>query len=259
MLRTALLFSFMCYSFLYGHTQNRYGEFETDLAPIRKNVGVTLRLIQQNKLQQLADRVVYPLKRPNPLPDIKNKTEFLNYYHLLLDTSTKKMAGNADINRLFELHNKYSIDDWRGMIWFDEKGNICQVNYSSPAEQRLKAQLTEKIKKKMYPGLNNWDENILVWRSSKWMVRVDKLGDNYRYIAWGRGKTIADKPDLVLNDGLIEPFGTQGGVGYRFRNGIFTYELDDCRLGYSDDNVGTFLNIRKNGTRIVSYTCEETK
>ena len=44
-----------------------------------------LNLISQNNPSELAKYVDYPLKRPNPIPDIKNEKEFVAYYPNLFD------------------------------------------------------------------------------------------------------------------------------------------------------------------------------
>jgi len=57
---------------------------------------------------------------------------------------------------------------------------------------RRKDSLTEETYKLLYPGIAHWRSNLLVCRAGKRLIRVDEVGDDLRYIAWGEGKTISD-------------------------------------------------------------------
>lgn len=48
-----------------------------------------------------------------------------------------------------------------------------------------------------------------MWQTEKFTIRIDELDDgHYRYASWAKGKTLADKPDLVLKNGTVRVEGT---------------------------------------------------
>ncbi len=106
-----------------------------------KKIEPTLRLIQQNKIAQLADKVVYPLKRQKPLPAIRNKADFIRLYAILFDSLLIQRVADYHENGLGELDDAISFDPWFGDIWFDHQGNIITLNYSSAAEQTRKTKM----------------------------------------------------------------------------------------------------------------------
>ena len=54
-------------------------------------------MVKENNAGQLSALIAYPLKRENPLPDIKNAEEFMAYYAILFDEAfRKKLEKYAD-------------------------------------------------------------------------------------------------------------------------------------------------------------------
>jgi hypothetical protein len=59
----------------------------------------------------------------------------------------------------------------------------------------------------------------------KFHVRIDETGDEtYRYASWSKGKTVSDKPDLVIENGKATE------SGYVFKSGEYSYICHDGRL-----------------------------
>ena len=63
-----------------------------------------IQLIESDKANELAKLVAYPLKRENPLPDIKNASDFISYYRTLFDNSFKNLLL-SDVAQSFVLKN----------------------------------------------------------------------------------------------------------------------------------------------------------
>jgi hypothetical protein len=204
-----------------------------------------VRLIESDKAQELSKFVNYPLKRGNPLPDIKSPNDFIAQFHLLFDKAFKDLLKEYNDSLIFEHNYAYGLvgGNFSGEIWIDEDGKISAINYSSKKEQEKKQTLIQKIKKEMHSTVNTWDENVLVAKSEKFLVRIDRTSKGLRYVYWSKGRTMKDSPDIILYDGIEEPQGTMGGWTWTFRNGDWTYVVNDTEICDEPKNCGLFLEL----------------
>ena len=185
------------------------------------------------------------MKRSNPLPNIKNSTDFISYYPVLFDESFKKLLKKYDGNDIFEHNGEYGLvgDDFTGEIWIDEGGKILGITYSSKKEQEIRQILTEKIKNEKYPTVNNFDHNVIVARSEKLLIRIDRTEKGLRYVCWSKGQAMKDLPDIILYNGIESKQGTMGGWSWTFKNGDWTYVVDDVEICDEPNNCGFFLEL----------------
>lgn len=245
-------------SSLVGQGQNDDLHFDA-AAQAWKNIKATIQLIRQDQVASLAGHVVYPLRRENPLPNITTRKEFGREYNILFDSVLKRTLSGLKPSDLFQHEGDWSYRE--GEVWFDPDGKIIAINYSSPSEHRRKDSLTEKTYRLLYPGIAHWKRNLLVCKVGKRLIRIDEVGDDLRYIAWGEGKTISDKPDLELFKGVQKMDGTMGSYTITFSNGPWTYTFNYTAVGDGGDAspLGLYLNIWKNGKRIVRHSCVQMK
>ncbi len=216
------------------------------------------RLLKYDSVKTLASLVTYPLKRFNPIPDIENAKGFISYYDTLFDDEFKKRVLHFKDSDIFQHEGNYGL--FAGDIWIDEKGKIISINHSSDKEEALSLKMTNELKSKMYPEVNSWESNIMVLKCDKFMVRLDNTKDKgIRYVSWGKGKQISDKPDLILYNGAEEFQGTEGGVTWTFKNGQWTYIVDEVDMCEDEKNCGLFLQILSNGKLVESIRCAEIK
>ncbi|QEC78279.1 hypothetical protein [Mucilaginibacter ginsenosidivorax] len=215
------------------------------------------RLIKADKAQELSKLVAYPLKRQNPLKSIANANEFVAYFPVLFDDAFKKKIVLFADSDVFDHHGEYGLvgGSFDGDIWLNSDGRIQAVNYSSRRETDLKNQLTKEIQSKIYPTVSHWDENVLLLQSPKLLIRIDRVGQKLRYVSWSQGRPTSTKPDLVLNNGVEEAQGTQGGWTYTFKNGDWTYVIDDVEMCETASQCGYFLrlslkDVEKSSTRL---------
>ena len=202
-------------------------------------------------VKPLSKLIQYPLHRDNPLPDIKTPAEFIRQYPILIDSSFKELLKSYSDSVVFEHHGVYGLvgkGNFYGQMWINDEGKITALNYSSKAEQKNKAALIEKQKKMMHPSVRDWEKNILVAKSGKYLIRIDgsdRTDSGFRYVSWSNGKTMKDEPDLILYNGKREFQGTMGGVTWTFKNDEWTYVVDDSEMGESDEYIGYFLYVYK--------------
>jgi len=204
-----------------------------------------VRLIRENKANELAAMVQYPLKRKNPLPDIANAKQFIANYNILFGDEFRKKLKLYNDSDIFEHNVGYGLvgGPFNGDMWVDESGKITGITYNSAKQIELMNQITKKIQRQIYPGVNTWKENILVCKSAKLLIRIDWTDKGLRYVCWTKGRPTSEKPDLILYNGTEEAQGTMGGWTWTFKNGDWTYVVDDVEMAETDDKVGLFLRL----------------
>lgn len=208
-----------------------------------------LNLINQNKASELAELVNYPLQRPSPIPDINNEKEFLAYFPTLFDAKFKKMIPKFSQKEVFVRDGMFATlgDVFAGEIWFDESG-IYSVNYNSDKEMALEKMLNDKTKSIIYASLKEFESNILILKSKNLELRIDfTLDGKYRYASWSKGKPISQKPDLVINDGIMDIQGSIGAPSWIFENKNWTYTITDAFECEDCDASNKMLILEDNG------------
>jgi hypothetical protein len=203
-----------------------------------------IHLIETNNSTELSKLIHYPLKRSNPLPDIKNPTEFIAHYSSLFDISLKNLLKEYNDSDIFEHNGAYGLigGNFSGQIWIGDDGKILGL-VSSKTEEQEKQTLIVKIKREMNPSVNDWDENIVVGKSERLLIRVDNTNKGLRYICWNNGRTIKDIPNIILYNGIAEAQGEIGGWTWTFKNGDWTYVVDDAEDCEEIENCGLFLEL----------------
>jgi hypothetical protein len=186
-----------------------------------------LNLISQDNSSELAKYIVYPLKRPNPIPDIKNEKEFVAYYPILFDAKFKKLIPKFTQKEVLVRNGLFGMvgDVFHGEIWYDESG-IVSINYFSDKEMSLEKSLTKKIQSVIHPSVKQWESNVFVGKSKNLLVRVDRLSNgDLRYVSWSKGKPINQKPDIVILQGEEVHEGTMGSTFWTFSNNNWRHTI----------------------------------
>lgn len=132
--------------------------------------------------------------------------------------------------------------NFSGQIWIAYDGKILGL-MSSKTEEQEKQALIVKIKTEMHSSINDWNENIVVGKSGKLLIRVDDTNKGLRYVCWNNYRTIKDRPDIVLLDGVAEAKGEIGGWTWTFKNGDWTYIVDDSEACEEAQDCGLFLEL----------------
>src|SRR5690554_4274588 len=78
----------------------------------------------KNPANKLSKKVVYPLKRHHPLPDVKNEREFKQRFSQIFDESIIDMIANSNINQWEEVGSRGIMLD-AAIVWIDrDNGKI---------------------------------------------------------------------------------------------------------------------------------------
>jgi len=68
-----------------------------------------------------------------------------------------------------------------------------------------------------------------------------------------------DKPDLVLFNGIEDTHGSMGGWSWTFKNGDWTYVVDNVQMCEDDKDCGLFLRLLLKGQDHSVIKLKETK
>lgn len=224
-----------------------------DLKPeYQKFIKTFINNVKNNKKEAVADIVMYPLKRENPIPSIKNKAEFIKRYDEIFDATLKNEIIKSNPAK------DWSEVGWRGIMlnqgtmWFETDGKLRSINYQSKTENTLKNKLIASEKNKLHPSIAKFKEPACVLETSKFRIRIDDLGnDNYRYASWSIKQKMSEKPDLIITNGKWISEGSGGNHHIEFKKGNYIYDCDIIVLGETGLPPAR-LTITQNGREILS-------
>ena len=205
-----------------------------------------------NDLEALAKRVAYPLKREYPIPAIQNTQEMIARFDQVFDPKLLEQIAHSKIEADWQTMGWRGIMLGSGVVWLDFDGKIIAINYQTPVEAKLKAELIAKQQTALHSSVSEFVSPALSWETAKFTIRVDDMGNSqYRYAAWAKGKALSEKPDLVLNKGKLVFDGSGGNHSYQFRSGPYQYYCYVTVLGGSDSPLGELV-VFKNDQEILT-------
>ncbi len=210
-------------------------EKEIELSPDQKVVFDFIQLVKNNEKEKLSERVRFPLSREHPLPEIKNKKEFLARYDEVFDKPFKTVIQNSDPIKDWSTVGSRGIMLQSGKLWLTSSGKLIAVNYQSNAEKIRKEELIKQDRQGLHASIQTFEEPVLSMETKKFKIRIDDLGDyNYRYASWSIEKSMESKPDLIVENGDFVPDGSGGNHYYEFKNGQYRYVCYVIVLGERD-------------------------
>lgn len=228
-----------------------------DLKPeYQKFIKLFIDNVKKNKREAVAASIRYPLSRENPIPSIKNKTEFLKRYDAIFDAALKNEIIKSDPAK------NWSEVGWRGImlnqgtIWFETDGKLKSITYHSKAEEALKDKLIAAQKDKLHSSIANFKAPVYILETSKFKIRIDDLGKNkYRYASWSAKQSMSEKPDLVITNGEWVPDGSGGNSHFNFKKGNFLYRCD-INVLREKDAAPASLVVFQNNKEIVNQSAK---
>ncbi len=200
----------------------------------------------------IAALIRYPLQRRNPLPAIKNEAELIERFDEVFDDKLAAVIASSNINTDWDNVGWRGIMLNNGVMWVDTDGKVIAVNTQNTTEQAHAEKLIAQNKQSLHSSIKTFQKPILDWKTSKYRVRVDDLGDgNFRYASWSIDKSPSDKPDLVLINGDITFEGSGGNHHYTFKNGRYSYVLQVTVIGCDTSPPG-WLEVYKDEKLLLS-------
>jgi hypothetical protein len=222
----------------------------------RKVIIDFINCIKNKDKDELSIRILFPLGREYPIPDIKNKEEFLKRYAEVFDDSLTKMIVNSNLNTDWKVVGYRGKMLFNGILWLDYDGGLSGVNYQSKFERNEVYELNKIEKRGLYKSINEFKESICILETTKYRIRIDDLGGgNYRYVSWPLNSKMSDRPEMVLENGHYVPEGSGGNYSYKFKNAEYTYECSMIIMG-EDNSPPAFLTIYKGDSVILSQSAQ---
>lgn len=232
-----LIVLIFCHSFVSGQ----------DLKPeYQKFIKTFISNVKNDKKEAVSNMISYPFKREYPIPEIKNKAEFVKRYTEIFDSTLRDEIIKSNPA------NDWSEMGWRGImlnqgtIWIDTDGRLISINYQSKFESDLKNKLIAADKTKLHPSIAKFKAPECVLETSKFRVRIDDLGNNnYRYASWSIKKEMNEEPDLIIPKGQLILDGNGGNHRYEFKKGQYIYECNISPLrekGTAPANLTIYQN-----------------
>lgn len=216
-----------------------------------------IEAIKNKDFKKIMPFISFPIERVYPVPDIKNEVEFVYRYDEMFDDSITQLIVNSDIEKDW---NKVG---WRGImfnngdLWLDEYSwTIKRINVQSTMELNRAIALINYDKSIIHESLKKYQVPVMVLETKKHIIRIDLIeNDNYRYAVWPNFVLMNEKPDLIIQNGILEYTGTGGNHQYEFTNGEYKYY---CQINYlgTEDTPPANLLIEKNGVEILFEPAE---
>lgn len=156
----------------------------------------------------LARQIKYPFKQEYPIPVIKSPSEMVARFDEVFDDAILNSIASSRVGQDWQAMGWRGIMLGSGEVWLDFDGKVIGINHQTAQAAKLKAELIARQKSELHPSVREYKSPELMWQTAKFTIRIDELGDGrYRYASWAKGKTLADKPDLVLKNA---PSGWRG-------------------------------------------------
>lgn len=192
--------------------------------------------IKSNNPEIIADYIVYPLTRKNPVPDIHNKQEFINRYDSLFDKNMRDVIINSKSND-WEVVGSKGIMLYNGLLWIDNNGKLIAINVFSEKESKYANDWEASDKSSINPRLKKYYKNINIFETQKYLGRIDEIKGNkeyqynYRLALWYKNETMSEEPIIIVDNGTVEFLGSSNNHIYLFKSDKYTYIFEVTYVG----------------------------
>ena len=229
--------------------------------PINKEAIISefIQLVKKNDKKAISKRILYPLNRKHPLPDVNNNEEFLNRYDEIFDANFREKIANSDLKKDWDDVGSRGIMFNRGKLWIDFSGQLFAVNYQSEVEKNKAAAILMEQNKHLHPSVRVFEKPVIEMETKSFKIRVDNLGDyNYRYTSWTPDQEFNKEPFLILKNGKMMNDGSGGNHFYSWENGPRRYEVYVIVLG-ANDSPPAVLNVYEGVKKVIEEGAKEFK
>ena len=202
----------------------------------RSELARLVKAIEDGDAATVADNVLYPLKRPAPIPPIKTKEEFIAYFPTLFDDGYRDLIRQGSFSEDWTQMGFRGVMYGRGSIWVDGSiasgGCIKEVLSNSEAEHKLYERLLEEEKKTLHESL------------------LDKKFAPVMYFETDDGKTVGRIDSFNMIDHRIALYNKPVHPGDRPADTFLAVKVVEGRNGshtYLDTYWHYFISINKDG------------
>ena len=217
---------------------------EEDNSEMPEVVSKFISVVKTDDPKLIADNMIFPFRRSNPLPNIKDKTDFIKKYKMLFDDNIKGTIVNSKAKDWKEMGYE-GIMLGAGDVWLDYEGKLIAINLISDEEQKYIENWYKEDHKNIYKDLQQYKKNVYIFRTENNIGRIDELENGYRLALWSKNSDMKTKPDVIVLNGSYEIQGSAGNTIYTFKDGEKEYNFYITHLSY--DSPPYELEIYENG------------
>ena len=210
-------------------------------------------LLKTGSPQLIAQNVIYPYKLGRGVPSIKTEQEFIEKFNIILPKQLRKYLIESPMEH-------WSYNAYKGNIclyWcfngeITPNGKIVSVKTIKKLREYRKEYI-EKEKQTIHPSVKNYNYNLYTMRSKEWLIRIDDMNgvykpanieedpkENYRFVAWRKGKTISDEPDIVIDRGSKSVFANKWISKFTFVSDEYYCTFEDKAQKAHPQNIHTY-------------------
>ena len=207
-------------------------------------------LLKTNNPQLIAQNVVYPFSLGWGVPSIHNEQEFIEKYDIILpeylrqyfiDSPTEQWGSGQNLGGicLNDCPDAHLTDDGK-IIWIKDSEEL----------NKYRKEYIAKEKQIIHPSLKNYNYNLYTIETKDWLIRIDDMKglyevstqidipNIYRFTAWKKGKTISDKPDIVIDQGH-----TEKDPEFRYSPEYYVFNNSEYHAIFTNDPIGPMDHI----------------
>ena len=207
-------------------------------------------MLKTNNPQLIAQNVVYPFSLGWGVPSIHNEQEFIEKYDIILpgylrqyfiDSAAEQWGSGQNLGGicLNDCPDAHLTDDGK-IIWIKDSEELKQY----------RTKYIEKEKQTIHPSLKNYNYNLYTMETKDWLIRIDDMKglyevstqidipNIYRFTAWEKGKTISDKPDIVIDQGH-----TEKDPEFRYSPEYYVFNNSEYHAIFTNDPIGPMDHI----------------
>lgn len=232
-------------------------QFQSEIFFYQQHVDSLIKWVTNDEVEKISDKVIYPLNRDYPLPDIHNKDEFIVYYDTLFDDSLKTIITTATSSKNWTNMKDKGVRLNSGIMWFSHNLDFMVINYSSQNEQIKRQRLLKNDLNNVNPSLKGFQVPIMKFKTHNHIIRIDQMNNNsFRYCAWDLSDSTISTPKFVIQGGIELQSHFQLCPFYQFTSNDLTYKVyAGCMVsGYGYENLTPtqtgYISIEKNGHEI---------
>ena len=198
--------------------------------------------VRSKNRERIASHFKFPFDIGYPLPDIKDKNDFIARYELLFDKFIEEEISCSN-----DWCSWHGVTCNSGHLLFgdvDSSGNLIAtfIRLHPKAYYEVLEREIDIQRQSLHPSLHKFRRPIVVARSESCIFRVDEIvPGELRLAIWTQGKTMKDCPDYVNKDGFISQVGSSGCPDWLFVNGT-----DTVWVGYMNfDNKAAYYRLER--------------
>lgn len=130
-----------------------------------RTVNKFISAVKTEDPETVSDYIVFPIRRPAPIPPITNKQQFIERYHEIFDKNLTSIIVNSDAEKDWSQVGYQGIMLDNGKIWLNNSGKLIAVNIKLETDDRLKKLYTKRLERSIDQEFDYGISNLTFYTS----------------------------------------------------------------------------------------------